>query len=336
MQQQKEFEDEVISAVRRLAQSINSGRNVFADMSSLVDATSRLPLSNLNYWERLIRWEYSEALQATTPSKWKLRSLPIPFLSWIDLCSGDGFKREKALRTLSGAAPNGFFFALAVRRLNDWVPQVRKAAREKLPVIAKESDREHVTDVLCVTLPHWNSWGRLEDADKQVVMEIISIEGVAQSLKSRIMSATTGPMTSILTQAGRTETLDRFLEEISKGAIQPSVRATAYRCQLKGKMVWLEGRKWEWTDIRYCKGRFKPILSERALSGVSPFFDTLKRAAADQSPMVRRVAGEMLIQNVKTIGTESIQLAELLASDPSPSVAERGKFALKSLEAWDI
>jgi hypothetical protein len=94
-------------------------------------------------------------------------------------------------------------------------------------------------------------------------------------------------------------------------------------------MVWFEGRKWEWIDIRYCEERLKPILSERYLSITIPFLETLKSAAIDRSPMVRRVAGDVLIQRLSTIGIESVKLAELLATDSSPSVAERGKFALK-------
>jgi hypothetical protein len=335
MQHQQEHEDRVLSAVREFAKSINSGRKVVADMSVLVDATSSLSLSNLDYWERLFRWEFSKALKSSTPSKWKLWAQATPFLTWIDLCGADGFTREKTLRSLSGAAPNSFFFALAVRRLNDWVPQVRQASREKIPIIAKDSNSEHVVDALCATLPHWNSWGRLEDAGKQVLLEITSIEAVAQALKLRIISATSGPMTSILAQAGRTATLDPCLSEIAKDAIQPSVRAKAYRSLFEGKMVWFEGRKWEWTDIRYCEGRLKPILSERNLSVTSPFLETLNLAAVDHSPMVRRVAGEMLIRELKTIGEESFKLANLLASDSSPSVAERGKFALKRLETQE-
>jgi hypothetical protein len=327
----QEHENEVISAVRKFAHSVNSGSKAVADMSLLVDATSQLLLTNLDSWERLLRWEYSRALETSTPSKWKVWTKSTSSLTLIDLCSGDGFKREKALRTLSGAVPNSFFFALAVRRLNDWVPQVRYAAREKLPVIAKYSDPEHVVDVLCVTLPHWNSWGRMENADKQVLMEITSIEKVAHSLKSRLISATSGPMASILTQTGRTEILDSYLPEIAEKAIQPSVRAKAYRCQLEGKMVWFAGRKWEWTDKQYCKGRFQPILCERAVSVAKPFLEILKLAARDRSPIVRRVAGEMLILELKHIGAGSNRLAKLLASDSSPSVAERGKFALDRL-----
>lgn len=332
MRHQQEQEDEVLAAVREFAQSVNSENKAPTDMSSLIEATSRLSLSNLDHWERLIRWE----LNTSSPSTWKLWTKSTLFLPWVDLCSGNGYKREKTLRALSGAAPNSFFFALAVQRLNDWVPQVRDAAREKLPKIAKETDPEHVVDVLCATLPHWNSWGRLEDTDKRTLLEITALAEVAHSLKLRIISTPTGPMATILMQAGRTDALDGSLRDIAKEAIQPSVRAKAYRSLLEGKIMFYEGRKWEWTDIRYCQGRFKPILSERVLSVKRPFLETLKLAAVDRSPIVRRVAGDMLIQQVTSIGDYALEIAKLLASDSYPSVAERGKFALKRLEAQEV
>lgn len=331
MPQQMEHKEKVLSAVRQFARSINVSRKVIADMSLLIDATSHLSLTNLDAWERLLRWEFSNALETSKSPKWKLWVQPTPFLTWIDLCSEDGFKREKTLRTLTGPAPNSFFFALATRRLNDWVPQVREAACEKLTEMAKNSDPEHVVDVLCSILPHWSSWRRMDEAEKQVIMVITSIPKVALLLKSRVISATSGPMASILAQAGRTETLDVYLCEIAKNAIQPSVRAKAYRCLLEKKMVWFAGRKWKWTDKQYCKGRFEPILCERTLSVESPFIETLKLAAKDRSPIVRRVAGEMLTRELELIGPESVQLAELIASDSSHSVAEWGKWALDRL-----
>jgi hypothetical protein len=328
---QQEHKEEVISAVRKFAQSINYGRKVVPDMSMLIEATSKVPLTNLDSWERLIRWELFRELKTSTPAKWKFWLRPADFLTWIDLCSEDGFKREKTLRTLSGAAPNAFLFSMALRRLNDWVIQVREAACDALPVIAKATNPEIVVDVLCSTLPHWNSWGRMNDQEKQALLEIIAIEQVGCSLRTRILSATSGPMTTILSQAGRTEILDNYLTEIAKKAIQPSVRAKAYQCLLEGKIVWLAGRTWVWIDKQYCKGSFKPILGERNLHFTTSFLDTLKSAATDCSPMVRRIAGDSLISALDKIGVESLEMAQLLASDSSPSVAERGKYALKRL-----
>jgi len=53
MHQSQIMEDDIISAVRAFARSIKLKGNVVADMSSLISATSQLPLSHFDYWERL-------------------------------------------------------------------------------------------------------------------------------------------------------------------------------------------------------------------------------------------------------------------------------------------
>lgn len=328
---QREIENQVLSAVSQFASSLNSGRNVVSDMSALIEVTSRLSLSNLDNWERLIRQGLYQASANSKPATWKFWNQPTPFLTWIDLCSGDGFKRERTLRALSGTAPNRFFFAMATRRLNDWVPQVRAAACEKLPSLAFASKPEDIVDVLCAVFPHWNSWGRMDADGKQTLLKIASIGAVTHSLKSRLVSATAGPLASVLVQAGQTSVLDADLPEIASNAIQPSVRARAYKSLLDGKVVWLAGRKWEWTDIRYCKGYFKPVLCDRPLCVKSPLVETLRAASVDRSAAVRRVAADVLIRESGTIGSVALQMAALLASDSHPSVAERGNFALKKL-----
>ena len=336
MKQQHPLEKQVISAVKNFAVSINSGSKVMAEMSSLVDVTSQLPLSNLDYWERLIRREFFSALESSSHPKWKIWIKPFPFSTWLDVISWDGYKREKTLRTLTGSAPNSFFLALTFRRLNDWAAPVREAARDKLPLIAKESDPLHVTDAICATLSYWTSWGRIGELEKKSLLEIISRKEIGEALKLRLISSTSGPMTSLFAQVGRTSILDKYLDEIAENAIQPSVRAKAYRSQLGGRMAWVEGWKWEWTDIRYCEGKSQPIVSERDLTISFPFLETLRKSAGDRSSVVRRVAAEFLIREFNTWGDESLRLAKIFASDKSPSVAERGRFALNRLEEGQV
>ena len=331
MHQAKIMEDKVIFAVKEFALSINSRSKVVADMSALIDVTSELPLTSFDYWERLIRSEFSLALRNANPPKWKFWSKPYELLTWLDLISWDGYKREKTLRTLPGPAPNTFFFSLAVRRLNDWVPQVREAARERLPEIAKATDSQYVVEAMCIALSNWNSWGRSEDADKAILLQIICEERVAESLRSKLILSTAGPMPSLLSQLGRTPILDGKLEEIADLAIQPSVRAKAYRSLFEGRITWIEGRRWEWTNIRYCEGRLKVIVSERKLNVQTSLIDLLKSSAEDPSSIVRRVSAEMLIRELEVIGDEAKGLAEKLASDRSNPVSERGRFALKRL-----
>lgn len=321
-----------LAAIRHWAQNRHSGLTIAADLNALVVATSQLSLSNLEDWERAIRWELDHVQPAFPFPKWIQRFAPQQPLTWLDVCSKDGFKREQALYSLSGPAPNRFFLALALRRLNDWVPQVRTAARQQLPLLAQASDPELVVEVLCATLPFWDSWGRMETADKHTLLEITAFEPVAQALKCRLISSPSGPMSLILSQASRTRSQDPYLAEIATAAIQPALRAKAYRYLLEGKTMWSEGKKWEWTDIRYCEGHFKPIWVERGISVTAPFLATLYSAAKDPSPRVRRVAGDVLLQTAATLGAEAGPLAQQLAADVCPSVAERGVFALKQLE----
>ena len=323
-------EGDVLMAARRFVHSSIKGRGEVEAMACLVNVTSHLSLNNLEAWERKLRMELWE-IDRYPPSRWRLWKRPTRFVSWLDLCSGDGFRRERTLRALSERAPNGFFLSLALRRLNDWVSEVRAAAREHLPRIVERSDPKDVIDALWTTLPHFSTWARLGDAERQVLVDLISIDHLAVALKSRIVSAASGPATAILAQVGRAPKLDRWLGEIATSAIQPSVRAKAYRCQFERRMVWVVGRRWVWTDIKWCKGRFEPILGERPISPQGPFVEVLRMALSDRSPIVRRVAGEFLIQHLRDIGAESAGLAEKLASDPSPSVAERGRFALAQL-----
>ncbi|MFO1341104.1 MAG: hypothetical protein U1F53_23265 [Burkholderiaceae bacterium] len=332
-------------AVRRFAAPMNSASPIVADMSTLVQASSVLPLSELARWERLIRaeLEYAERVCPTTkPTGWRAllpfggikgTERPARPLTWIDLSSWDGHERERALRALAGPAPNSFFFALAARRLNDWVPQVRAAARETIPGLALSSDPEHVVDTLCAMLPMWTAWGRAKDLDRQALATLVASPGVAASLKNRLLVSASGPMPVVLSQALRTPVLDEDLVRIATEAVQPAVRARAYRALLIGRAVWVDARRWEWTDVRYCRGRLANVLGERPLTAPRALVETLTTAAADPSSLVKRVAAEALVREMSNLGDCVLPLARRFAQDPSPPVAERGAFILQRLAA---
>lgn len=300
-------------------------------MASLAAETSQLSLNSLDLWERRLRIELWDFKQRNAARRWAIWKKPTAPVSWLDLCNGDGFKREEALCSLAHGAPNGFFFALALRRLNDWVPQVRTAARMHLPRMAERSDPEHVAEALWHALPHWMSWGRMTDADRQVLTDLVCMKSITLIFKARIQQATTGPVAQILAQAGRTPVFDDWLGDFSSTAIQPAVRAKAFRFLLGGRVTWFVGRKWVWTDIRWCEGRLEPVLGERPLQHPEPFPTILSRAIADRSSLVRRVAAEYLVRRLDSIGEAAVGMAEYLASDTCKNVAERGRFCLAKL-----
>ncbi|MEL0621173.1 MULTISPECIES: hypothetical protein [Psychrobacter] len=332
MQKYQETTNDIVSAIKQFTRSIDSSNDYRGDMSSLIQVTSNLKLINLDYWERLIRSELDTNLHFATRSKWQLWFKPNVKLTWLGIVNGDGYKREKSLLALSGGAPNAFFFALVVRRLNDWVPQVRKAAIKILPSLLRSTKPEYVAEVLCMLLLNWHSWGKIEEADNQMFLDMIATEEMALLLKSHLISSTSGPMPSLLSQIGRTDILDNYLDEVASDAVQPYVRSKAYRSLFESRMTWVKGREWQWIDKAYGKRKLIPIIAERKIDVQPPFLELLNRAATDRSPIVRQVSAEFLIRNIEKLGIQSRIFAEKFAADKSANVAEQGKFILRKLD----
>jgi hypothetical protein len=253
-------------------------------------------------------------------------------LNWNDLGSGDGYVREAALRDLSGPAPNGFAMVLALRRLNDWVLQVRSAARDTLPALAEASDPEQVVDALCGLLPVAMLWGRAQAADRAVLERIVCLARITPCLRQRVMGAPAGPMPCVLAQSLRTAALDGHLPDIAKRALQPGVRALAHRTLITGQAAWVDGYRWQWTDLRHGRGRSQSVLGQRALEHRPALQQALDNAAADRSPLVRREAAKGLVDAMDTLGSAALPLARRLATDPSARIAERGTFVLRRLQ----
>ncbi|MCV6624703.1 MAG: hypothetical protein OIF38_01315, partial [Cellvibrionaceae bacterium] len=167
---------------------------------------------------------------------------------------------------------------------------------------------------------------------RHTLFEIIQIPEVSAQLKNKIVTSSTGPMSFMMSQIGRIPVLDEYFYDIAQTAQQPSVRAKAYRQLFEQRVVWLEGRRFEWTDIRYCKGKVKPITGERKVEVTVLFLKLLSSSAIDNSSIVRRVAAEFLIKDIENLGDLGQKLANTFAADKSKAVAGRGQFALKKLQ----
>lgn len=319
------------TAIRGLLSAGVTAREAARLMDRVALETKSIAISRMDVWERSIRAESWAAERLASANAWKFWVRPRRFISWLDLCSHDGRKREATLRTICRGAPNAFLLALAFRRLNDWVPQVRTAARETIPELASNSEPEDVAHVLWSLLAHWNSWGRMQPPDRDVIAKIASSERVSVALRLKIMDTTVRPASLVLSQCARMGTFDAWIQEFAQGAVQPAVRARAFRWLLNGRAFWVVGYQWKWTDLAYCKGKLEPLFESRGISPMPTFRMTLDAAMADRSPMVRRVAAEFLISELHTLGGDALPLALRTALDVSRSVAERGSFALKKL-----
>lgn len=319
------------AAVRRLVSAEVTAKEAADLMVCVGSETQSIPIRRMDLWENALRAEAWAAEPGDGKQRWKFWVRPRRFISWIDLCSHDGRKREAALRVTTGGAPSAFLLALAFRRLNDWVPEVRAAARAAIPDLALNSKPEDVADVLWSLLPIWNNWGRMQAVDRDTVAAIASFDRVSRALRARVMGATVGPASFVLSQCARIGCFGHGIHEFAQDAVQPAVRARTFRWLLMGRTDWVVGYQWKWTDHAYCKGRLEAMLESQAIPVKPSFMTTLDAAMSDPSPMVRRVAAEFLIRELHTLGDHAFALAQKAASDVSPSVSERGNFALKQL-----
>ena len=165
MQPSIEMTDKFILAINNVLKSKG-------DMTPMIEVTSQLKLVNLDYWERLIREEVAKYL--VSQPKWEslskaIKSLFIEQASWLGLVSWDGYEREKSLKLLSESAPNAFFLILIARRLNDWVPEVRVAAKKAFILVSRKTDSKIIAEALITILSNWNSWGRIGQEKRNVI-----------------------------------------------------------------------------------------------------------------------------------------------------------------------
>jgi hypothetical protein len=162
---------------------------------------------------------------------------------------------------------------------------------------------------------------------------MVSIEPVSLALKSKIMKASHGPATHVLSQCSRSTQFDAWIEEFARSAVQPMVRARAFRWLFARRVTWVIGHQRKWLDRVYGKSKFEPVLASREISVELPFSLILDAAFADRSAFVRYVAAEFLMRELHTLGAAALPLAQCTSLDSNSKVAERGRFMLKQLDA---
>ena len=225
--------------------------------------------------------------------------------TWLNLCHPDGYIREQALHALPARIPSTACVILVLLRLNDWAAPVRDAARHRLTAFAAATAPQHLATALGYILRYWTSWGRMSPASKQDALAVLLSDAVAAQL-------------------GQVATIDRHLPHIAAHAIQPGLGAKVYKSLLSGKTTWVAGKEQEWIERRHNLYRWRTHLDSRPLTITVEHDPTLRQAAADRSPIVRRVAADAIIAALPHLGP----CEQHLAVDPNPSVAERGAYIL--------
>lgn len=302
---------------------------ILTRVTAFIEDTKTTPLDKLAERERLIRGsQYQEP--NLKYSSLQLKSDRTPFLLWFDLFSRNGYRREKVLRNTDEAAPSAFLLAILFRRLNDWVPQVRMAATHAVKRVIAKTPPLIVAEALWATFPDLEKWTRNIEVAQLLNETALRRPDIQDALSEKLISATSGPAAKVLQQFSRSSSVDRHLLNMASQAIQPAVRAAAYRILLSEQAKWVTHWKWQWVDKIFGEKRRAAVFETRPISINVDLLSVLAAAAIDPSPIVRRVAGDSLIARQHLFGEDTRKIAISLSKDNYPSIAERGRFVLKN------
>ena len=228
---------------------------------------------------------------------------------FVLMCSVIGYERQRAIeaaRDVNGA----FCLGLLIIRLNDWVAQVRVAARYVLE--QRLETCEHSLLLGCTTLVYSSAhWGRIREADREWLKACFDQRIGSGALAAELIARRDGSAAKLARWLLRTPDLDRHLPEIAAQARHPSVRLAASKAIIAGAVDWRDGQR-----------RMRP------LTAPVDRHQTITMALVDRSPAVRQAA----ISAFATLpgsDLDRLPILQRMLLDRSVRVAEICAFWLK-------
>jgi hypothetical protein len=250
-----------------------------------------------------------------------------PDCAWIFLFDYDGHVREASLNAIEKPPSSPFFFAALAWRLNDWVDEVRQAARKCAERVLMQTEASVAADAALCLMNRRLAWGRWND-ERHALDGVFGRKDVIDTLANSIRETASGPMAKSLRHALRYPSMDEHLERLATDSVQPAVRAVAYQCLILRTATWVEGTKRMWVDKSYGIWKMVPKLGSRKISSERPIDQLITEAAHDQSTAVRRVAADALVET-RAQTPNADELIERLAKDSSAAIRSVADYMLR-------
>lgn len=323
-----------------MADAVEHGHAVEPHLSRLLGALRALPPESATRIEGRLRsagalYSIEPIYQWWTPLKQQQRRtreghLPAlaqaPGLAHLYLFHADGFVREAALRALSAPPASAFEIAAIALRLNDWVPEVRAAARKyaerTFPAISPEvaaTSAEH----LFTQIELRRRWS---EEDRDILIALFGRADTLAAMADRVMQMRSGPAARLLRQTLRNPAIDAFLPGLAATAHLTSVRAIALDALIMRRARWITGFERQWIDKIYGVSRRVPVFVERPIVHDLDVEALVAEAARDRATSIRKVTCTWLIAQMTALSPAMLEVVARLAEDKTPSVRDRAQF----------
>jgi len=305
--------EEVQRRLLVLQEALGNGRVTVHQVQDAVDGLSNLPAEVCISAAREIPGLALPYQRDCRPLLVKHRAL-----AGIYLFHWDGYLREAAMRTPNALPLTPFWVAAIVIRLNDWVPQVRRAAVDCLTKALPKTDVGVLVDVATGLLHRRRQWKRGEE-ELTVLDDLVSAPGVLYGLIGYLRTAYGRAPHRTLIAVLKYPELDRALPGLMTAAPNPAVRAIAAHTLLVGQARWPVGTKYEWIDKSMGRRRQVLRFESRTIAAAISKDDVIAVVAADRSVQVRKVAMQALI-DAPDLWSERQSLIDVMAKDHSRAI----------------
>lgn len=335
-------EQSACDLARRVADAVEHGRSPEPHLTELNKALGTLPAVSAARMEGRLRsagalYSIDPKPQWWTPLRQQQRRTrdgrvaalgQWPPLAHLYLFHADGFVREAAIRALSAPPASSFEIAAIALRLNDWVTNVRIAARtyaeRMFPAIAPEvaaAAAEHL-------LTQIELRRRWSEEDRDILTALFGRADSVAAMAERLMKTRIGPAARHTRQLLRNPAIDTYLPGLAAHAHLTSVRAVALDALVTRRARWITGFEQQWIDKTYGISRRVPVFAERVIAHDLDVEALVATAARDRATAIRKVACAWLIAHMDDLsGTMRAAVAHL-TEDRSHSVRVRARFVL--------
>ena len=201
---------------------------------------------------RIIDWNLGELLRPRYPLKDQharriVRKIcaASPDIALPLSTAWSGFIREAALKSCLSIR-NAFELSLALRRLNDWAPQVRAAVTACIErnILGRGSAENADFIVACIgNIIDARKYGRSYSENEQLLRSLVEHPSVRSQWRDLIMNSREDDAARGLRLALRNGDFLDDLVDFSSSAAHRAVRRTATRALLDGAFAWCKNRK---------------------------------------------------------------------------------------------
>jgi hypothetical protein len=250
----------------------------------------------------------------------------LPSLARLYLFHSDGYQREAACNAISSLNGSAFILCALYARANDWVPQVRNAARDALDRLLPTASRSVLMAALPFLLVRITAWERLDDKT-ELMSDLMSSPAARAAVFEYLMETQYGPVARVFRIALTETFLDTRLLELGQHATSVEVRCVALETLLFKSAKRRVGYTHLWVDKSFGLKRRIPKFVERAITEDRDAGSLLRSMLSNKSARIRKLAADYLIQRGSD-GLEADEIA-LFMRDSNPGVAERIRFYLR-------